>query len=63
MAGKGFHGSPKKADHSGPLKTTGSGVSQSSIPRAGYPPGNRTHATRYDQHTDSHSVDKHTKKG
>ncbi len=61
--GQGFHGSPKKSHRSGPLKTSGSGISQSSIPRAGYPPGGRSHATRYDAHIDSHSVDKHTGKG
>jgi hypothetical protein len=55
---KGFSGSPKKAMSSGPIKHNGGGVSQSSIPRTGYPPGGRNHATRYDQSTDCHSIDK-----
>lgn len=60
--GSGFSKSksgPSKG--SGPVCTPGSGVSQSSIPRAGYPPGGRTSATRYDRGVDSHSVDKRGK--
>jgi hypothetical protein len=57
MAKKGFHGHSKKADSSGPILATGGGVAQSSIPRAGHPPGGRTSATRYSQNVDSHSVD------
>lgn len=61
MAKKGGSGFVKntvsKSLSQGPIIRPGSGVSGSTIPRAGHPPGGVTSATRYDKNVDSHSVD------